>query len=174
MIPLGLSSLFPLSETTSSPTPIITLLPSSPSTSFPLLLLQLAVPPSTPLVVLPTPKFLSKALHSTLHPRPKLVIAHASLAEDVIEQVWEDCGHDVGVLIVGDPGKEHDQAVRDAEEKGMLVKYWEEVWDGAESSKKVMPGELAASCFPSLAEYQKRNHRTYIAISTLENQRWLR
>jgi len=92
----------------------------------------------------------------------------------VIEQVWEDCGHDVGVLIVGDPGKEHDQAVRDAEEKGMLVKYWEEVWDGAESSKKVMPGELAASCFPSLAEYQKRNHRTYIAISTLENQRWLR
>ena len=97
LIPLGLSSLFPLSETTSSPTPILTLLPSSPSTSFPLLLLQLAVPPSTPLIVLPTPKLLSTALHSSLHPQPKLVIAHASLAEDVIEQVWEDCGHDVGV-----------------------------------------------------------------------------
>jgi long-chain acyl-CoA synthetase len=147
LIPLGLSSLFPLSESTSSPTPILTLLPSSPSTSFPLLLLQLAVPPSTPLIVLPQPKQLSKALHSTLHPQPKLVVVHASLAEDVIEQVWEDCGHEVGVLIVGDPGKEHDQAVREAEEKGMIVKYWEEVWEGAELSKRVMPGELIVSLY---------------------------
>jgi hypothetical protein len=31
--------------------------------------------------------------------------------------------------------------VHGAEKKGMLVKYWEEVWTGAEASKKVMPGE---------------------------------
>ena len=142
LIPLGLASLFPLSESTASPTPILTLLPTSPSTSFPLLLLQLAVPPSTPLVVLPTPRLLTKALQSTSHPQPKLVVIHASLAADVIEQVWEDCGSDVGVLIVSDPGKEQDQVVQDAEKKGMLVKYWEDVWTGAEASKKVMPGTL--------------------------------
>jgi long-chain acyl-CoA synthetase len=142
LIPLGLASLFPLSESTSSPTPILTLLPSSPSTSFPLLLLQLAAPPSTPLIVLPTPRLLTKALQSKDHPQPKLVVAHSSLAADLIEQVWEDCGSEVGVLIVGDPGKEQDQVVRDAEKKGMLVKYWEEVWGGAEASKKVMPGEF--------------------------------
>jgi long-chain acyl-CoA synthetase len=141
LIPLGLSSLFPLSETTASTTPILTLLPSSPSTSFPLLLLQLAVPPSTPLIILPTPRLLTKALQSTSHPQPKLVVVHASLAADVVEQVWEDCGSEVGVLIVGDPGKEQDQVVHEAEKKGMLVKYWEEVWTGAEASKKVMPGE---------------------------------
>jgi hypothetical protein len=70
-------------------------------------------------------------------------VIHASLAADVIEQVWEDCGSEVGVLIVGDPGKEQDQVVQDAEKKGMLVKYWEEVWTGAEASKKVMPGKLS-------------------------------
>jgi len=69
-------------------------------------------------------------------------VIHASLAADVVEQVWEDCGTEVGVLIVGDPGKEQHQVVQDAEKKGMLVKYWEEVWTGAEASKKVVPGTL--------------------------------
>jgi hypothetical protein len=70
-----------------------------------------------------------------------LAVVHASLAADVVEQVWEDCGTEVGVLIVGDPGKEQDQVVNEAEKKGMLVKYWEEVWSGAEASTKVMTGE---------------------------------
>jgi long-chain acyl-CoA synthetase len=145
LIPLGLASLFPLSESTSAPTPILALLPASPSTSFPLLFLQLASSPATPLVVLPSPKFLNEALHSKLHTQPKLVVVHASIAEDVVEQVWEDCGHEVGILIVGDPAKEHHQVVADASKKGMVVKYWEEVWEGAEKSKKVMPGETSLS-----------------------------
>jgi len=85
---------------------------------------------------------MTKALQSTSHPQPKLVVVHASLAEDVIEQVWEDCGSEVGVLIVGDPGKEQQQVADNGEKKGMLVKFWEEVWTGAEASQKVMPGKL--------------------------------
>jgi hypothetical protein len=76
------------------------------------------------------------------------VVIHASLAEDAVEQIWEDCGHDVGVLIVGDPTKEKDHVVQGAQEKGMLVKYWEELWHGAEQSKKVVPGE-SPPCFKS-------------------------
>jgi len=70
------------------------------------------------------------------------VVIHASLAEDAVEQIWEDCGSDVGVLIVGDPEREKDQVVQGAKENGMIVRYWEELWEGAESSKKVMPGKL--------------------------------
>jgi hypothetical protein len=71
-----------------------------------------------------------------------LVVIHASLAEDAVEQIWEDCGSNVGVLIVGDPEREKDQVVQGAKENGMIVRYWEELWGGAESSKKVMPGKL--------------------------------
>lgn len=92
-------------------------------------------------MVLPTPRQLTKALNNDAHPPVKLVVVHASLAEDVIEQVWEDRDGYVGVLLVGDPQKEQDYVVQEARRKGMTVHYWEELWEAAEKSKTTAPGE---------------------------------
>lgn len=146
LLPIGLKTLFPtLTASTTSPTPILTLLPPSPSTSLPLLLLQLSVPPSTPLVILPSPVLLSSALSSTAHPQPAVVVVHASLVDDVLEQIWEDRGDKAGVLVVGDPQKEQYRVVENAKTRGMKVAWWEEIWEVAEKApteKGVLPGTL--------------------------------
>lgn len=143
LIPLGLNTLFDLSVEKESPSPVLAVLPSSPSTALPLLLLHLAAIPSAPLVVLPTPQMLSHALgEQTAHPSVKVLVVHASLAEDVIEQVYEDRQNGIGILIVGDPNKERDYAVQDAKAHGLNVRYWEEIWEAAEGSKIKLPGTL--------------------------------
>ena len=150
---LGFKSLFPaLTRSPSAPTPILALLPSSPTTALPLLLLQLAIPPSTPLIILPSPILLSAALTSTSHPRPVLAVVHASLLDDLLEQVWEDRGDQCGVLIVGDPEKEKFKIVESAKTRGMKVGWWEEVWEnaekvsGTEAEMVVLPGQLLNLC----------------------------
>lgn len=142
LIPRGLNTLFDLSTDKESPSPILAVLPSSPSTALPLLLLHLSATPSTPLVVLPTPQMLTTALtEQAAHPSVKLVVVYASLAEDVIEQVYEDRQNDIGILIVGDPNNEKDYAVQDAKSHGINVRYWEEIWEAAEGSKAKLPGK---------------------------------
>jgi len=139
LLPAGLRSLIPtLNDTTS----IITLLPPSTSTVFPLLLLELGA--ASPLVVLPSPRFLTAALSpSAKHPEPGLVVTHASILDEVVEQVWEDRETSTGILIVGDPGKQKADVARAAESKGLIVKFWEEIWGAAEVAPKLgLPGAL--------------------------------
>lgn len=141
LIPLGLHSLFDLSTSIESPSSVLTILPSSPSTALPLLLLQLAAVPSAPLVILPSPIFVASALREkTAHAPVNLMVVHAALAEDVIEQVYENYQSGIGILIVGDPSKETDYVVQDAKSHGINVRYWEELWEAAESSKVESPG----------------------------------
>lgn len=129
LLPVGLRALFPtLTETTST----VTLLPPSTSTAFPLLLLQLAAP--SPLVVLPSPGHLSEALSSDKHLPPGLVVVHADLLEDAVEQVWEDRQGSTSVLVVGDPGKLKAGVIRSAASRGLVVKHWEDLWEAAESA----------------------------------------
>ncbi|WRT63250.1 uncharacterized protein IL334_000153 [Kwoniella shivajii] len=137
LIPLGLSLLFPNESTAnpSSSSPIVTLLPPSPTTSLPLLLLSISATPDRPLVILPSPRLLAPALKGTGHPAPGIIVIHISLLEDVIEQVYEDCGSTVGILIVGDPQKTGEDSVKAAQGKGLNVKWWEEIWEIAESSE---------------------------------------
>jgi long-chain acyl-CoA synthetase len=87
---------------------------------------------------------LSSALNERkAHPSVKVLVVHASLAEDVIEQVYEDRQTGIGILIVGDPNKEKDFAVQDATSHGLNVRYWEEVWEAAEGSKVKLPGRYS-------------------------------
>ncbi|KAL7423590.1 hypothetical protein Q5752_001170 [Cryptotrichosporon argae] len=125
LLPLGLRALFP------TPGPIVTLLPPSPSTSLPLLLLSLSASPGRPLVVLPAPVFLTAALTSAAHTRPAVVVVHASIAEDVVEQIWEDCGADTGVLLVGDGARTLGALVDAARARGMRAHWWDDLWDAA-------------------------------------------
>jgi len=80
-----------------------------------------------------------------VHPKPGLLIVYASLLDDVVEQVWEDCKSRVGILVIGDDGKTAMATVEKAREKGMTIHWWEEVWGAAEEQgEKTMPGTLAA------------------------------
>ena len=81
----------------------------------------------------------------TAHPPVKVLVVHASLAEDVIEQVYEDRQNGIGILIVGDPNKDRDYAVQDAKAHGLNVRYWEEIWEAAEGSKVKLPGMSTAT-----------------------------
>ncbi|EIW73123.1 hypothetical protein M231_06039 [Tremella mesenterica] len=140
LLPIGLQTLYPtLSTSPTAPTPILTLLPPSPTTSLPLLLLYLSSPPCSPLVVLPSPTLLTTALTATCHPRPGLVVVHASIADDVLEQVLEDCHTSAGVLLVGDERKEKTDVMGSATSRGMTVHWWEEIWDAAEARSSTTP-----------------------------------
>jgi long-chain acyl-CoA synthetase len=127
LLPLGLKALFP-----SLSGPILTLLPPSPSTSLPLLLLQLSSP--SPLIILPSPLFLTKALTSSAHPKAGIIVVHVSLFDDVVEQVLEDCGQDVVIVIVGDVEKGKHRLVESAKGRGMRVVWWEDIWAAAENA----------------------------------------
>ncbi|ORY27329.1 hypothetical protein BCR39DRAFT_560061 [Naematelia encephala] len=131
LVPQALFNLFPsLSLLPAAPTPILTLLPPSPSCQLPLLLLSLAAPPSTPIIPLPHPSLLASALEEkTAHPRPGLVVVHASLIGDVLEQIVDENEERLGVLVVGDPDKACEEAVQPAKDRGMVVSWWEEIWD---------------------------------------------
>ncbi|WVQ82846.1 hypothetical protein IAT38_004981 [Cryptococcus sp. DSM 104549] len=138
LIPIGISLLFPSSKiSTSSPSSIITLVPPSPSTSLPLLLLSLSATPDRPLVILPSPRLLTRALTATpeTHPEAGVVVVFANLLEDVIEQIWEDKAGAVGVLVMGDVEKKTAAIVNRAREKGMVVHWWEEVWEVVETEE---------------------------------------
>nr|XP_031862082.1 uncharacterized protein CI109_002495 [Kwoniella shandongensis]KAA5529154.1 hypothetical protein CI109_002495 [Kwoniella shandongensis] len=135
LLPIGLQLLFPSIANPASPSPILTLLPPSPTSALPLLLLSLSVRPNTPLIILPSPRLLTAGLTSKNHPTPGVVVVHASLLDDVVEQVWEDCRDRVGILIVGDPQKDGASTVKNARAKGLEVHWWEEIWDVAESEK---------------------------------------
>lgn len=89
---------------------------------------------------------LSPALNEqAAHPLVKVLVVHASLAEDVIEQVYEDRQNRIGILIVGDPNKEKDYVVQDAKSHGINVRYWEELWEAAEGSKVKLSGEATGT-----------------------------
>ncbi|KAI9633181.1 uncharacterized protein MKK02DRAFT_18555 [Dioszegia hungarica] len=129
LLPLGLSSLFP--SLASSASPILVLLPPNPSTSLPLLLLSLASSPDQPLIVLPNPRVLTAALEATAHAKPGLVVVHESLADGVVEQVMEESGG-CGVLVVGDTGEKYGGLASSAGSHGVVVRFWDEVWDAGE------------------------------------------
>ncbi|WVR03122.1 hypothetical protein IAU60_000112 [Kwoniella sp. DSM 27419] len=135
LLPIGLHLLFPstASASSSTPSPIAVLLPPSPTSALPLLLLALAAVPNEPLIVLPSPRTLSPALKGAGHPVPSIVVVQISLLEDVLEQILEDCTKPVGVLVVGDPEKSAARLSGPARSKGITVRWWEEVWDVAES-----------------------------------------
>ncbi|KAK4686758.1 hypothetical protein P7C73_g3360, partial [Tremellales sp. Uapishka_1] len=156
LLPHGLRALFPhhLSTSPTSPTPILTLLPPSPVTALPLLLLALSVPPSLPLIVLPHPKLLNTALAKTsAHPQPGIVVVHVGLLDDIIEQVWEDCEDKVGVVVVGDEKKEKIALIEEARRRGMNVRWWEEIWAAAEKDvKNSLPGAVTSSLMANVAD----------------------
>ena len=136
IIPKGLQALFP---NTTKDSPILTLIPPSTSTVLPLLLLQLSSP--SPLFILSSPSLLTKALNSDEHPSPCFVVAHKNFVEDVVEQVWEDTQGKTGVLIIGDPEKDSGETIEAAARKGMVVKFWEDIWEeGETASEHVSPG----------------------------------
>lgn len=132
LVPLGLKALF--SEqmgTVDSPKSIVTLLPPSPSTSLPLLLLSLASQKSNPLVVLPSRSLLPAALESKDHPAPGLLVLHESALTDAVDLDFQDL-NGAGILLVGDPNRRRAGPVADAIRHGVNVKWWEEIWDAAE------------------------------------------
>ncbi|WVW81314.1 hypothetical protein I302_103305 [Kwoniella bestiolae CBS 10118] len=133
LIPIGLSLLFPDSSS-DGPSSIISLLPPSPSTSLPLLLLSIASTRDRPLVILPSPKLLSSSLRSNAHPKAGIVVTDVDLLEDVIEEIYES-QNSCGVLVIRDPARKSDKVIGQAKAKGINVKYWEDIWEVAESPK---------------------------------------
>lgn len=131
LVPLGLRALFPTLES-DSPTPILTLLPPSPSTSLPLLLLALASEPRHPLLILDHPRHLQAALAGRGHPAPSVLVLHASVFERGVALDALDLGSAAGVLIVGDPERKF-SAVAASALKGASVKWWEEIWEAGEA-----------------------------------------
>ncbi|TYJ57458.1 hypothetical protein B9479_001775 [Cryptococcus floricola] len=134
LVPLGIELLFPRASA-ASVSSIITLIPPSPVTSLPLLLLSLSAVPVRPLVILPSPRLLTSALTATSHPAAGVVVVFADLLGEVLEQVWEDTGDKVGILVIGDAGKLRASLVEEARSKGLNVHWWEEVWEVAETEK---------------------------------------
>lgn len=136
LVPLGLHALFPslATATAAEPLSIVTVLPPSPSTSLPLLLLSLSSEPRCPIVVLPHPRLLNLALGSTAHPSPGLIVVHESVFKEAVEQVFEDSKAGAGILIVGDTERKHSQLATTATSRGLTVRWWEEIWDVAESA----------------------------------------
>jgi long-chain acyl-CoA synthetase len=148
IIPLGLRSVYSSlrKATPESPSSILILLPPSRTASLPLLLLALKAPPNCPLIILPTPHLLTAALTAKEHPNPGVIVVHESLAEDVIEQAWEDLSGTCGVCIFGDPDKMRKGAVMAAKKKGMDVAWWADLWDaGDEAKREELPCEWEAS-----------------------------
>ncbi|WWC67281.1 uncharacterized protein I206_101189 [Kwoniella pini CBS 10737] len=163
LIPIGLSLLFPLTETSS----VVVLLPPSPSTSLPLLLLSVASTADKPLVILPSPTLLSSAIaNKGRHPPAGVVVIHVNLLEDVIEQLYENKSS-AGVLVIGDPDKSTQGVVKIAKGKGINVKYWEEIWEIAESSaaEKYQPKEKVYSDVHSFY-YAQQNDQTVVTKVT--------
>ncbi|WVQ72284.1 hypothetical protein IAR50_001834 [Cryptococcus sp. DSM 104548] len=134
LVPLGIELLFPRASA-ASVSSIVTLIPPSPVTSLPLLLLSLSAIPVRPLVILPSPRLLTSALTATSHPAAGVVVVFADLLGDVLEQVYEDAGDKVGILVIGDAGKLQASLVEEARSKGLTVHWWEEVWEVAETEK---------------------------------------
>ncbi|WWC90156.1 uncharacterized protein L201_005089 [Kwoniella dendrophila CBS 6074] len=133
LIPIGLSLLFPnIKSTKEDPSSIITLLPPSPTTSLPLLLLSISSTPDKPLIILPKPNLLSQALESKNHAQPGIIVIHLSLLHDVIEQAYETSS-EIGILLIGDPEKSSEIIIKTAKSKGIQIKYWEDLWEIAES-----------------------------------------
>jgi len=130
LLPRGLRSLFPALN--SNDKSIITLLPPSPSTALPLLLLELSA--VSPLIILPDTVYFTMALTTTSHPSPAVAVVHVDLLEDVVEQVLEDKHGETGVLVIGDPQRKRNDIVQAAGAKGMTVRFWEELWDVAETA----------------------------------------
>ena len=143
---------------------IITLLPPSPSTALPLLLLQLAA--VSPLVVLSSPSQLATSLTSTDTPPPAVVVVHVDLLDEVVEQVWEDKQGQTGVLVIGDPQKKRADIVKAAGARGMALKHWEEIWDIAETANMDIPRKLT----PWHPLRRSRQNR-HTATSTLSSTR---
>ena len=59
-------------------------------------------------------------------------MVHESLLEDVIEQVAEDIGDKLGIMVVGDTDRSQGPSIERAVGKGMVIHWWEEIWDAAE------------------------------------------
>ncbi|BEJ13701.1 hypothetical protein CspHIS471_0308750 [Cutaneotrichosporon sp. HIS471] len=118
LVPLGLRALFP-KLASEEVTPIAVLLPPSPTTSLPTLLLALASQPRHPLVILDHPRRLASALSGKDHPVPSLIVAHASAARAIA-----NLPTGVDVLLVGDPEGKVD----------IKARRWEEIWDPAEAA----------------------------------------
>lgn len=144
LVPLGLAAMFDLplgpSAETTTEAPIAVLLPPSPSTALPLLLLQLASPPGCPIIPLPSPTLLDAALNSTAHARPRVLVVYVDLLEEALEQAFEDKGEGVGALVVGDPDMGKRDIVERARRKGMKVHWWEDMWEEGEKSSAEVPG----------------------------------
>ncbi|WWC57626.1 uncharacterized protein I303_100158 [Kwoniella dejecticola CBS 10117] len=158
LIPIGLSLLFPSTEITST----VILLPPSPSTSLPLLLLSIASTANRPVVILPSPRLLSSAISEQVqngHPAAGVVVIHVALLEGVLEQLYENKSS-AGVLVIGDPEKSSDGLIDLAKNKGINVRYWEEIWEVAESP-------AAENCKPKQNVYSDVHSYYY---STQNNQ----
>lgn len=133
LVPLGIEILFPRSSPMIASS-IVTLIPPSPNSALPLLLLSLSATPHRPLAILPNPRLLTAALtgHGA-HPTAGIVVVFADLLAEVVVQVWEDEGDKVGVLIIGDENKLQRSVVEEARRKGLTIHWWEEIWEMAES-----------------------------------------
>lgn len=133
LVPLGIHILFPGASPMSASS-IVTLIPPSPNSALPLLLLSLSATPDRPLAILPNPRLLTAALtgHGA-HPAAGIVVVFADLLAEVVEQVLEDDGDKVGILVIGDKKKLQSSVVEEARRKGLTVHWWEEIWEVAES-----------------------------------------
>lgn len=133
LVPLGIHILFPGASPMSASS-IVTLIPPSPSSALPLLLLSLSATPDRPLAILPNPRLLTAALtgHGS-HPAARIVIVFVDLLAEVVEQVWEGDGDKIGILVIGDEKKLQSSVVEEARRKGLTVHWWEEIWEVAES-----------------------------------------
>lgn len=133
LVPLGIHILFPGASSMSASS-IVTLIPPSPNSALPLLLLSLSATPDRPLAILPNPRLLTAALtgHGS-HPAACIVVVFVDLLAEVVEQVWEGDGDKVGILVIGDEKKLQSSVVEQARRKGLTVHWWEEIWEVAES-----------------------------------------
>lgn len=155
LLPLGLRSLFPHLSTnaTKATTPIATLIPPSPTTALPQVLLALASAPSIPLIPLSSPSFLLKALTTDAHPQPGLIVVHADLVDDVVEQVFEACDGTCGILVIGDPNKAKSTLLKSAKSNGVSVGWWEDIWEAGEKAKATAEqGECLVHVWPSTSD----------------------
>lgn len=79
------------------------------------------------------------------------MVAHVDLLDEVVEQVWEDRNGETGVLVIGDPQKKREDLVKAAGARGMEVKFWEDIWDVAETATMEIPRKLPKTGFLSPA-----------------------
>lgn len=124
-MPLGLRKLFPSLQGGGS---VACLLPPSPITALPLLLLSLSSSAKNPLVVLPHPRLLEVAIKDRA---PGVVVIHESAIEATADLLVNSKS---GVLIVGDTKRRHQAFADRAGKNGVVVHFWEDVWDAGESA----------------------------------------